>query len=346
MICECQATPSSLLAVTMPFNDCNGSLSRQEQSAVLLVFGCCGIISSITCLIAITVFFLCRMYRKFVHRMVLYILLASLFISLVISAQLLGVPHDFSSGKHHKMCAALGFFMEYSPWVLLLSTTAFTVILTCRALLFVDQNKLARTELPCALLPWTFPLLVAWIPFLHDHFGDSGAWCWIRIFDEDCNISTIGIIEQFALLYADLILLLAINLVLMGSIIVLLCVSSCRKRELSKTHRKTLKTTIPLLAFPIVYGVFTCITFTNRIYRAVSEDDSTVLGLWLVHAIAAPSRGLLAGLAFLVYVLIRRQMESKETYTTLSHRVGEDKDGKAVLLYPKDQHSMENLSGM
>ena len=347
MYVEAEATPFGQLIMT-PSNmtTCNSSLSPGERSAILVVYGCFGVISSVTCLAAIIVFFLSKMCRKFMQRLVLYMLVASLFHSLVISVQLLGVSHDFASEKYHKMCAVLGFFSEYSPWVLVLSTTAFTITLTCHALVLLDQDKLARTELLCALLPWLFPLLVAWVPFLHHRFGDSGIWCWIGIFDENCSTSVTGVIEQFALLYADMILLLAVNSVLMASIIVRLCMHSCRKWELSKTHRTALKITIPLLAFPLVYGVCTCITFVNRIYRAAKSDDNGALVLWLIHAITAPSWGFLAGLTFLIYILIRRRMESKATHTTPSYCVREGNDGEAIHVYPDDDYSMENLKAL
>jgi len=44
------------------------------------------------------------------------------------------------------------------------------------------------------------PLVIDWIPFATNSYGQYGAWCWIIILNQDCSVHTAGLWEQIWLL--------------------------------------------------------------------------------------------------------------------------------------------------
>ena len=67
-----------------------------------------------------------------------------------------------------------------------------------------------KYELCIILTAVIIPFVVSIIPICHIHkvktYGLAGAWCWIRSIDEECHEIKAGVIEQFTLWYAPVML--------------------------------------------------------------------------------------------------------------------------------------------
>ena len=110
------------------------------------------------------------------------------------------------------------------------------------------------------------------MPFIHDTYGLSGAWCWIRVYrHDDFHLHSEGLIEQYVLWYGPFFLLLIVNAAVTIAIVVVLCHRSFKKKsnvhvqskfgvrfqerdqddQQATQYKKALKNTLPLLAYPI-----------------------------------------------------------------------------------------------
>ena len=91
--------------------------------------------------------------------------------------------------------------------------------------------------------------------------------------------------------------------------------------EASK-YKNALKSTLPLLAYPIIYTCFDCFNFAlvDRIVQVVSPGR--VYSLRIVHALFGPSRGFLAGVIFIVYIVAKKKLikaSVKDAYCSWMH---------------------------
>ena len=208
---------------------CNLSLSgnvRKELVAILSSGGFAGVLSCGSALILLVFF---RMYRTFSERLVLYLLLSGFFFASVLTLQITGDAFDFS--QHHSLCQGMGFILQYAIWILVLLTTFIVFHLASLVFFYKTFNK---SEPFLVLFAVIFPLLFSWVPFIHDTYGLSGAWCWIRVYRHtDCHFYSEGLIEQYALWYGPFFLLLIVNAAITIAIVVALCHRSFKKQSLT-----------------------------------------------------------------------------------------------------------------
>ena len=306
-------TDSNLFGKMNNSSDCNSSLPDTVRRNVVLIFSSGGFFGVLTCSIAIAFLLFFKMYKSFSERLVLYLLLSALFLATIIAVMITGVGLDFD--EHHRLCQAISFLVQYSVWLLLLFTTA--IVIHLAALVFFYRN-INRMEPFFVIFSVTFPLLFSWIPFVHDTYGLSGAWCWIRVYHHsECTYYKAGLIEQYVLWYAPFSLIVLINSIVTITISAVLCNRAKRRRNYSPIHdvgvndcqmryRKVLKDTLPLLAYPIIYNITSLFTLANRIRRSIFPGGSYVS--WIIHAIAAPTWASLAGIAFIIYIIVLRRL--------------------------------------
>ena len=299
---------------------CNLSLPgnvRKELVAILSSVGFSGVLSCGSALILLVFF---RMYRTFSERLVLYLLLSGLFLASVLALQITGVAFDFS--QHHSLCQGMGFMIQYSAWILLLLTTFIVFHLASLVFFYKTFNK---SEPFLVIFSVIFPLFFSWVPFIHDMYGLSGAWCWIRSYHHnDCHFYSEGLIEQYVLWYVPFFLLLIVNAAVTIAIVVALCHRSFKKSRVrfqglnqddqqATQYKKALKNTLPLLAYPIVYSFLSWFALANRIRRAISPGSS--FATWVVHAVTAPSWSFCIGVAFIVYLIAGRKLSKHNIKT-------------------------------
>ena len=315
---------------------CSSNLSLYQRKEILAIFGGGGIAAVAICSVALALLIFFKMYKTYSERLVLYLLLSALFFSLVLGLTVTGTVFDFK--EHHSLCQTLGFLFQYSMWVLLLFTIFIVFHLASLIFLYRMFNKI---EVFLILFSLIFPILFAWVPFIHDAFGLSGAWCWIVVHrHSECSVYNIGLIEQYALWWGPFFFFLIINAVLTFAMIIVLCCRAFRKQTSNKIgergrtvqddsksdqaaqYKKALRNTLPLLAYPIIYISFDWFALANRIRQAVSPDTGNSYSLWILHAFAGPSRGFSVGVTFIVYVVVKKKLTKasvKEAYYSWKH---------------------------
>ncbi len=282
-------------------------------------------LSAVACCLAILLIVFMKAYRRFVHRLTLYLAIAAFIYSVIFALQVLPVKDkcDHVTVTNEKLCTALGFLVEYSAWVMLLFMCWITLHLFLLGVLQINW-KSWQYETVGLILAHTCPVIFAVVPFIDfkngTMYGLAGAWCWIRVTDENCNPYTDGMVEQFVLWYAPLMALVLANFLAMLVLVVVLYRGSRAGPgdlpQLQRQYKDALKEARPLLFYPIFFNILCCMAFANRVYYAVTEK--TNFGLWMAHAIADPSLPLFIPLAFLLHPYTLRKLRCSHLHKVAS----------------------------
>ena len=167
-------------------DNCNNTgLSSTQRNILLYVFGGVGIFSTLLCFIALLITCYYRLYKRFVHRLVIYQLFSAIIFSLVCSAQLSFLNYDYndSSMMMKALCGTVGFLLSVTVGTKFLITFWLTFYLFMFAIFSKD---LRRLELLYVITSIGIPLLFDWIPFVNGLYGVAGAWCWIKNWKGNC----------------------------------------------------------------------------------------------------------------------------------------------------------------
>ena len=301
----------------------NSSFSGEQSDQILITSSSTGMVSMVSCLTAVLMVVLLRLYKKFVYRLALYQVLASLFFSFTISLELMALHYDSKSGYSRRACTAVGFLTQYSSWVKLMFMAFLTFHLFCLVVLFKNFQKLEVFYILASVLS---PLLHAWIPFIKQSYGMSHAWCGIRVWNNDCAKEkyTMGLIERFALWYVPFVVIALINaLAIVVMVIVLVQRAFFEKRSAKagienepllarkKDQRKeVVRQLMPLLAYPLLFLVIIVFVSVTRVYGALV--NTTSFPLEMIHAVLGLSYAYFAGLALILHICLMRECSFKK----------------------------------
>ena len=299
-------------------SDCNKSFSTDEMNNLLVFWMTPSVLSSVICIIALLMVISLKLYKYFVYRLALYQVLACLFFSIVGIVQLINV--NYTKDEFNVVtCKITAFLLQYSMWVKLLFTLCLVFHMFCLAVCLKNLEKL---EYVYILLSVLFPLLHAWIPFIHNSYSVTNAWCWIRGWKDNCPNERYkeGIIEQFTLWYGPLMLSLTVCLFATGVIVSVLAWRAYNRYKSHDHHsendplilnqqqqsqnKKALKQLLPLLVYPIFFYLLALLPFIDRVYEALSHDNYYLV---ILHAVSNASWGFFSGLALIVHMLLLRK---------------------------------------
>ena len=306
-----------------------------------ICIGATALISLTACVAVIVIFCWQRMLNRFIHRLIIYLLVYSIFISAAVALRLTGSIKTFvTSEPYGPFCVITGFLTQYSIWTIVLSQTVIVAHIGCLVVLvevrcirplghhylgitsaFESEGSrnakryAVRLELVYALAPALIPLLFVWVPFITDDYGPTGLWCWIRRIDEEsCELVVSGVIEQYTLWYGPLTVITLIN----TTVIIITIVTICKKvyhfkksGETPTGYKNTLKQVLPILAYPIIFQILSWFALANRVSGLLSS--SVFHPLLIIHSIGSPSWGLLAAIASLIYFAVwKKKTKIKE----------------------------------
>lgn len=303
------------------WNNCNNSLSDDQRTEVLLITTICSSFGVLFCLAALTLLFFFKLYAEHLwQRLSLYLLLSGLAHASILVLSVTGI-HD--TDEHQELCAALGFLLQYTGWVMLLLTTCVTV--HNAALVF--GGKIIYWLEPFGLLfSLFFPLMFSWIPFLNEGYGRAGGWCWIRIINEhkNCTTNVYGLVEEFVLWYVPFSVLLLANVIVIVAVMVALCKAIFKKyenldsvqsdpilMEQRRRGKEALKKTLPLMIYPILFQVFNAVALLNRILSASSSSSSVFYPAWVAHAVIVSMWSVCVGVVYIIHLIFKKKYRKK-----------------------------------
>ena len=308
----------------------NGSsLTESEKYYILLAMGTGGIAAVVICIIALAVVVFLKLYRYFVHRLAIYQVLAALFFGSVCIMEMFFINYDKNSHLYHPLCMIVGFLLEYAVSVKLMFMFCLTCHLFCFAVFYTNLQYL---ELLYVILSILVPLSFSWVPFIHEIYGQAGAWCWIQNWKGDCVKTKLpeGEIEEYALLYGPAFIgltLAALAVIIIIIVLVYRAYCKCNDRSSAddtlpllgdlEQRKKALREILPLVAYPILFIIFFAPSFVNRILGAVRKNVSYSSFMW--SAITTPCLSLFAGLTLIVHIFILEFPKRQGTYVAANH---------------------------
>jgi len=122
----------------------------------------------------------------------------------------------------------------------------------------------------CYLAPFTFN----WIPYLHGYYGFSGIWCWIRLYDADCNKSEeLTFIVMF--FYGPLMSFVLFNV--FSSFFMAL-------RYFRNPKYRSRKFSFVVILFPLTCGLLATVDTTSFIQAVKSNSPHSEMW-WIVQVI-------------------------------------------------------------
>ncbi len=287
---------------------CN-PFSDEQKKQILFTGSFTAIGSMVFCIIAVTMVIGLRLYTRFAYRLAMYQVLGSLFWSLSNVLLLLQLNYDQHSESSRASCYLEAFTIEYSMWVKLLFTLWLVFHLFCYVVLLKNLKKLEWLYVTSTVF---FPLVcIVWIPFIHGNYGIAGAWCFIRIWKDDCATEKYpeGIAEMFALFYAPVAVALALIALAIFIMVVVMVQRAYRNKDLERqpflaehneANRKVVKQLLPLLAYPIIYFALFLFPLINRLYDTLG--NGTGYAFDIAHVFTSGIMGFFAGLALMIHI--------------------------------------------
>ncbi|XP_033118237.1 cyclic AMP receptor-like protein A isoform X2 [Anneissia japonica] len=238
--------------------------------------------SIIGCLLMIGVIWLFRKYIFFVQRLILCLSIAALFDSIA----LMGDMHPDGP-----WCEFQAWMLSFFDWAVLLWVCCITFNLYYNVIKMKSSEKF---EILYHVISWGFPLFISLLPFIGDHYGPAGAWCWINGSGE----TYWRFFTWFGPLFVIIIIMFAVYSYLTYRL-------NQRVRTWEGTYdpdvehsKELLKQDIkPLKAYPFIYLVLSIFPLINRIQNAANPDNP-VFGLVLLHAICSPLQGVFNAIAY------------------------------------------------
>ena len=314
------------------FANCSIEIPYDDESLVFrlkISFACIGILTSICA--ALSLIPKCNLL---VFRIVLYVMIAN---GLQITVQLVDVfpVHNINGTNMLKngsswelACKSFGFLDQVTAWMGHLCMTWVIVYLIC---LLIKKKRIetaqgSKQEIAGLAVCFLVPFVFNWIPFLNNYYGFSGSWCWIRMTNNDCNI-TEGLTYIIVLYYGPLLLFVLFNLV---SCVFLFCGFYRNPKYHSKEF-------LFVLLYPFCYGMLFIIVTISRIHAIskIKHGAEQSFSWWIAHAIVDPLRLIFLSVLVVVSVSCSSLIAKCEARTMNADVNGEGNE-KTKLVNPSN----------
>ena len=317
--------------------NCAPKFSKEIADAVFdikVILGSFGILLS---LFALGLIGLLKFYKKFVYRLVMYLMAINIMQALCMVIEL--IPVDVTengcimirNGRGwSEVCKALGYLDAVTDWMI--DFVIIWIILYMLKLSWqlhrLQSNQHTTSppnptlrkvshirEIVGVILLVFSPFLFCWIPFVRNMYGISGLWCWIKtVSDEGCtnkNIQRFSLPLMMVMYYAPVIGMLIFVLISMVLIIILLQKSSKNLHgAVHQRYQSSMKHIGFVLIYPLIYWLFCVLLLINRVYSSIytyRRHHPYNYPLWIIDAVADPGLILIPALAFLLHPRVRKK---------------------------------------
>ena len=302
------------------------NFSKEYANAIFDVKAVLGSFGILLSLFATGLIIWLKAYKKFVYRLVMYLMAVNIMRALCILMELipLEVTKDCVKIRNGtgwtEVCAVLGYLDIVTVWM---GNIAIIWIMVYMLKLSWQLHRLQSSryqgtpsskkshtrEIIGVVFLVVSPFLFSWIPFVKNMYGISGLWCFIKTASDngcnDKNFQYLSLTLMMIMFYGPLIGILVFGLVCLIAIIVLLRRSSNQLHgAIRQRYRSSMKEIGLVLIYPIVYCLFCFFSLVNRIYSTThtnSNDYPPNYPLWVIQAVAGPGRIMIPALAFLLH---------------------------------------------
>ena len=295
-------------------SNCN-EFSAEEQRTLNIIVISVSSTASLACILAILFILLSKGHKKFIQRLVLYLMVAALVEAVVSILQVVPVQYSGNVGKVRKgfqgFCAAVGFLIEVALW-LELSVMCWIVIVIVLVFKRCDTNAVKLKHEVCGLtVVLILPFTLNWIPFVKGMYGLSGGGCWIKpSVNSYCEYDGVGLAFIFLLSYGPAFLVCLLTFVSFGTITIVMCKRALQQEQglhQSTVHWQGIKEILPLVLYPLIYFLLWIGLAVTRVYTTLQsrQDKKLRYSLVLIHSTFSFLARLLVPLIFLLHLIIR-----------------------------------------
>ena len=273
-------------------NNTNSSdcLSAEEQRTLSIAIACASSAASLACILAIVFTLASKGHKKFVHRLTLYLTVATLIEAVMSIFDVLPVHHDGTAvvvrNGFEEICAAFGFLFQVSMLLekLVIGWIVFHLVLFL--VLRCSSSVITWKYEVCGLVVVvTLPFSFNWIPFVDGMYGLSGLFCWIKLSENsNCKYDNLGLTLMFVLFYGPSFAVCLFTFVLLVAIAIAMCKRAMQSENglcQPSVHLQGLKEVLPLLVYPVFYFVVVVAVMATRLRelttQAVKHSDSSGL---------------------------------------------------------------------
>ena len=255
--------------------------SRCDVIFILLTFFTA--LSVVGCLFIIAVIFLFKLYKYFIQRLILYLSVCA-----IIKALTFFVPFD----KSYHVCQCQAFMLQFFDWAQLLWVSSITVniVMAVRGIQTFEYERYFH------LFVWCFSLFWSVVPFFGNYYGPAGSWCWIK---RDASA------VRFGVWYVPLLIIILVMIIAYTYVI---CLAFKPKNdidgsdfEVEQSHALMQGEVKPLLAYPVIYLLFSLPMLIYRIDDIVDPNEPPRYVLLILSVITSPMLGVTNALAFALY---------------------------------------------
>jgi hypothetical protein len=281
--------------------NCSLFYSDQNSLNVAVTSAAISGVSLLACLSALFIVVLFKKWQSFGQRLIAYLLISTALLSMAVLLWRVDFDDDFTPADVG-FCAFSGFAVQIAVWNVIDSIIAVTLYLF---LGIVCDRFTGNLELLYILFIFVVPLVFSWIPFIHNTYGPSGVWCWIKLVDLfTCERLVFGQVLQLALFYVP-------SFVIFPFIILLYLVILCklgrnRKRwkgigDTGEDHSIRIMSLeiAQLLAYPLIFFLLGLPNLVFRVQLWVAPDRQVLAFLYL-SVISGNLLGVANSLAFLL----------------------------------------------
>ena len=236
--------------------------SVREGKLLVAVFSVFPVIAMASYTLSIAMIVRISAYRKFSHRLVLYLAIAGVIRTCALWLQVLPVDIEQPDGNPvsvregwNSVCVFSGFFGQYTAFgvaliVVWISLYIFVLVL------FQKQLGNSKREIFGILVIVFAPLIFTWEPFIGKAYGLRGVTCWIaeNCQNESSQSEDSNLLFIVALSLAPHIVLRLVSLAMILVAVIALC-RNARRGLLKHKHWLAIREILPLIMYPSLYAV-------------------------------------------------------------------------------------------
>ena len=155
--------------------------------------------SSLACVLAIVFILASKVYKKFVYRLTLYLIIVALLEPVVSILDVLPVYRNGTAVAvrvgFEGFCSLVGFLSVVVTWMELLVICWIVLYLVMVLVFRHSANAIKVKYEACGLaVVLLLPLVVTWVPFVYDMYGLSEEICWTKLSNNNaCDYDSIGL---------------------------------------------------------------------------------------------------------------------------------------------------------
>ena len=315
-----------------PLNTTNSSycpdLSAEVVKSMKITLICVSSTASVASILAIIFILVSKRFKKFVHRLTLYLMVAILLVEAMSILDAVPVHHNGTTVAVRKgfegLCAASGFLYQVVFWMELLVICWIVLYLLGILVFRCNVTAVEWKQEACGLAVVTIlPFLFNWIPFVKDMYGISGPYCWIKqSMNSNCKYDDVGLTLMFLLLNGPEFFVGTVVFLSLAVIAAVMCRNVMGQQGTSQPsiHQQGLKEVLPLLLYPVVYLVLWAAVTAFRIYEIILsvQDRNPSYSLQLVFNVLSDVRTLLIPLICLLHLSTMCFRKKQNRQSTLS----------------------------